>query len=291
MTDASAALIEAGLQVIFIEALPEGVSDSDESIPAALQKARVLGLDELVPALRRDVIASPASSWLRVMHYDGKAEFFFFVNEGAEAYTGTVALPVDGPIYWYDAWENRIAPATLTDGAIQLNLEPLKSRILVLGEADGFSEAVACTGEPIELRNWFRSQCAGIRYPAFEQEKVVSLPDDVSMEQPEFSGFLHYETSVNFEKGKKYAMKITDAYEGVELFVNGVSAGIQIAPPFRYELTDLIRDGENRLTIEVATTLERQMYNVLKDDPRSMMRGLKAPVTGSGLVGKVFLYQ
>ena len=291
VTDASAALIEAGLQVIFIEALPEGVSDSDESIPAALQKARVLGLDELVPALRRDVIASPASSWLRVMHYDGKAEFFFFVNEGAEAYTGTVALPVDGPIYWYDAWENRIAPATLTDGAIQLNLEPLKSRILVLGEADGFSEAVACTGEPIELRNWFRSQCAGIRYPAFEQEKVVSLPDDVSMEQPEFSGFLHYETSVNFEKGKKYAMKITDAYEGVELFVNGVSAGIQIAPPFRYELTDLIRDGENRLTIEVATTLERQMYNVLKDDPRSMMRGLKAPVTGSGLVGKVFLYQ
>lgn len=76
----------------------------------------------------------------------------------------------------------------------------------------------------------------------------------------------------------------------MELFVNGESAGIQIAPPFRYDISALATCGENRLTIEVATTLERQMYNALKDDPRSMMRGLTAPKTGSGLVGAVKLY-
>jgi hypothetical protein len=288
--DAAAELIERGLQVIFIDTLPEGISDADEPIPETLAKAHVLGLDELVGALRRDVIASPESTYLRVMHYDGKAEFYFFVNEAAEPYYGTVAIPVSGPCYWYDAWENKIYPAALTDGKLPLDLEPLKSKILVLGEAEAYSEPVTCEGKAVELRAWTRSQCAGISYPAFEQEKAVVLPDDVSLEQPEFSGFLRYETSVRLEKGRKTTLEITDAYEGVELFVNGQSLGIQIAPPFRYDISDLVTGGENRLTIEVATTLERQMYNLLKNDPRSMMRGLKAPETGSGLVGTVKLY-
>lgn len=291
VTDAAAELIEQGLHVVFIDALPEGISDADEPLSAALEKAQVLELDELVPALRREVIASPASSYLRVMHYDGKAEFYFFVNEAAESYTGSVALPIEGPCYWYDAWENKIYPASLNDGKLALELEPLKSKILVLGEAEDYSEPVVCAGEAVELDAWTRSQCAGIAYPAFEQEKAVTLPDDVSVEQPEFSGFLRYETCVSLEKGRKYTVEITDAYEGVELFVNGQSAGIQIAPPFRYDISALVADGDNRLTVEVATTLERQMYNALKDDPRSMMRGLKAPETGSGLVGTVRLYK
>ena len=290
VTDAAAELIERGLQVIFIDALPEGISDADEPLPAALEKARTLGLDELIAALRRVMIACPASSYLRVMHYAGKAEFYFFVNEAAKTYTGSISLPVSGSAYWYDAWENKVYPAAQSDGKLALELEPLKSKILVLGECDAYDEPVTCTGKAVELKDWTRSQCAGVAYPAFEQEKAVTLLDDVSVEQPEFSGFLRYETSVSLEKARKYCLEITDAYEGVELFINGRSAGIQIAPPFRYDISSLVTDGENRLTIEVATTLERQMYNLLKDDPRSMMRGLKAPETGSGLVGTVKLY-
>ena len=290
VVDAAAELIDKGLPVIFIDALPEGISDADEPLPAALEKARALGLDELIAALRRDVIASPGSSYLRVMHYAGKAEFYFLVNEAAETYTGTITLPASGPCYWYDAWENKTYSAAMTDGKLPLDLEPLKSKILVLDEAESFDEPVICAGDAVELKNWTRSQCAGVDYPHFEQEKAVTLPDDVSVKQPEFSGFLRYETSVTLEKGRKYTLEITDAYEGVELFVNGESAGIQIAPPFRYDISALVMDGENRLTIEVATTLERQMYILLKDDPRSMMRGLTAPKTGSGLVGTVKLY-
>ena len=290
VVDAAVELIEKGLQVIFIDALPEGISDVDEPFPTALEKAMVLGLDELISALHRDTIASPESRYLRVMHYDGKAELYVFVNEAAEAYNGTVVLPVSGPCYWYDAWENKVYPAAFADRKLALELEPLKSKILILGLCAAYSEPVTCTGEGIELKNWTRSQCAGINYPAFEQEKAVTLPDDVSVEQPEFSGFLHYETNVTLEKGKKYTIEISDACEGVELYVNGKSADIQIAPPFRYDISNFVVDGENLLTIEIATTLERQMYNTLKDDPRSMMRGLKAPETGSGLTGTANLY-
>lgn len=40
-----------------------------------------------------------------------------------------------------------------------------------------------------------------------------------------------------------------------EVFVNGKSAGVRIAPPYRFELTDLLEDGENELRIEVYNTL------------------------------------
>lgn len=291
--DAAEELIEkGGLTVIFIDALPEGISDSGEPLPVALRKAKVLSLETLIPALHRDVIASPESSYLRVMHYEGKAEFYFFVNEAAEVYAGTVTLPIDCPCYWYDAWENKIYPAEMNAGHLPLTIEPLKSLILILGEADEaqYSRPVSCAGEAVELRAWTRSQCAGIDYPAFDNEKAVTLPDKLAGDQPKFSGFVRYETAVVFEKGKTYTLEITDAYEGVELFINGQSAGIQIASPFRYDISELIKNGENRLCIEVATTLERQMYELLKDDARSQMCGLKAPECGSGITGTVKLF-
>ena len=92
------------------------------------------------------------------------------------------------------------------------------------------------------------------------------------------------------EKGKEYVLEITDAQEGVEVFVNDMSAGIQIAPPFRYDVSGLVRDGENMITVEIATTLERQMYELRKDDPQARLRGLTEPKTGSGLTGKAILY-
>ena len=57
---------------------------------------------------------------------------------------------------------------------------------------------------------------------------------------------------------------INDATEGA---LNGESAGIQIAPPFAYELPG--RAGENTLVIEVATAPERQCYP-LPDSYRKM---------------------
>ena len=70
------------------------------------------------------------------------------------------------------------------------------------------------------------------------------------------------------------------------MFCNGQSLGIQIAPPFRYRLSDAVVEGENKLVIEVATTLERQTYPML-----SGYRKLLAvkPESGTGLTGTVKL--
>ena len=59
--------------------------------------------------------------------------------------------------------------------------------------------------------------------------------------------------------------------------MNGQSAGIQVVPPFVYDLRGLCRDRENTLRIEVATTLERE-------------RGQTKKATPTGITGEVNLY-
>lgn len=83
-------------------------------------------------------------------------------------------------------------------------------------------------------------------------------------EQPSFSGFVRYKSRFSLEQTERVVLEVTDAKEGMEVFVNGRSAGIQIVPPYRYDLTELAVEGENELIIEVATTLERQCYEMTK---------------------------
>ena len=224
------------------------------------------------------------------MHYQGEEELFYFVNESAETWNGTVQLPVQGDCFLYDAWENRAYPAEIVNGKLALSIEPLKSVILVMGKADQLHAIPSFEGRAETLLSWTRSTCESIAYPAFGEGKAVTLPDTLAEEQPEFSGFVRYETTVQIDKPKQVLLEITDAWEGVEVFVNGQSAGIQVAPPFRYEIPKLVRPGENEIAIEVATTLERWNYAVSKDDPRAKAMGLTEPTCGSGITGTVRLF-
>ena len=114
----------------------------------------------------------------------------------------------------------------------------------------------------------------------------VTLPDALAEEQPEFSGFVRYEARFMLDGPAPLRLTITDAAEGVEVFLNGACAGIQIAPPFAYDLAG--QAGENTLVIEVATTLERQCYPLL-DGYRKMLA--PKPAGGSGLTGTVSLHR
>ena len=90
-----------------------------------------------------------------------------------------------------------------------------------------------------------------------------------SREYPDFSGWIAYETSFAGKTGRQTILELTEVYESAEVFVNGRCAGRCICPPYRYDLTALLQDGENQLRIEVATTLERAAAkrNRHSDDP------------------------
>lgn len=148
------------------------------------------------------------------------------------------------------------------------------------------AQAGCMVSETEFLRSWRRSICKSIEYPGFGEAKEIRIPDNLAEEEPEFSGFVRYENSFTAKEGERFYLEITDAHEGVEVFVNGVSLGIQIVPVFRFDLSEAVNLGENQIRIEVATTLEREMAKV-----PNILGQIQEAKAASGITGEVKLFK
>jgi hypothetical protein len=306
-------LLSLGFPVIFIDAPPETLCDYTShhgGVASLIAGAKILSLDNLISYLCdtgvKEISISPANNrirYLRYVHDDGMS-LYVFVNEGVVTWNGVIRVPLTKPCAVYDAWNNNLktGDARVNDGGtdIAVEIEPLKSFIVVFDDAlssmtlPAMDIGAARETSPATEMNlnevWTRSLCNAIEYPAFRDAKEVRLPDALAEEQPSFTGFVRYERRVVLDAEQTASpcvtIEITDAYEGLELFVNGVPAGIQIAPPFRYNISPLIKTGENVFAIEVATTLERQV----KPSGFAAMTPSSSPKTPTGVTGEIRLY-
>ena len=295
--DGIAEFLKKGGQVFFVEDYPENCCEG-MALPEEIRRGICLALPELLPALEktevREVKITPANRRLHYLHYKEETDRYLFVNEDHADYTGEIYMEKKGDCYAYNPWENRLESLSAKeteDGTLfSVTIEPLKPLVVIFDETEEtLSEPLVLSGEKQPLAaNWKRSLCRSIDYPAFQKEKTVTLPDHLAEEEPLFSGFVRYENTISCKKGEGLLLEISKAAEGVEVFVNGVSAGIQIAAPYRYDLSSLVKEGKNELRIEVATTLEREMSQ--HPDPMLAMMGIKpVPTSESGITGMVYI--
>lgn len=280
-------LVELGLPVFFVDRRPEAIAETGERLEFG--SAPCVPLKELYTAVAKLNLnvprLDPANDRIRLLHIHGDTDLIMMVNEGIHTYKGRIHLPVGGACYWYDPWLNTCHRAECDKNGVNAVIEPLKSMFLVFGEVSGLQEKPECRGTPTVLNKWTRSICEATKYPIFGEEKAVVLPDTLAEEQPRFSGYVRYRTQIEHASGDLW-LEITDASEGVEVFLNGKSLGIQIAPPFRYRLTEHLLPKSNDLVIEVATTLERQAYPLLTGYQRFLA---PKPQCQSGITGVVQL--
>ena len=283
-------LAAAGVPVIFAGRKPGFVTETGEPLPEHLASCPVRQLSELPEAALKAGVESiqivPANDRIRLLDIQGDTRMIMVVNEGTEPWEGRIRLPDEG-WFVYDPWDNACREALWAEEQVALRVEPLKSFFLVSGGCDGAFARQVKAGEEIPLTGWQRSTCEGAEYPRFSVPVATALPDGAALAEakPEFSGYVRYECAFHLEREEKLALCLMDAAEGVEVFLNGESAGIQIAPPFEYELKG--RAGENILRIEVASTLERECYPLL-EGYRKMMAPV--PESASGITGEVKLY-
>ncbi len=296
LAEGIAALLSKGFPVAFIDALPDGICNADESrlaLPADVAACPVVALNELesLTEAYRTVTPVPAAKRLRALRYSGRKELLYLVNEDSEAYEGTVEL--EGPAYLYNAWSDTAEELETVDGRARISLDPSESALIIFGEADtllserSLLETAKAVGEKQSVTEFSVSACASKEYPAFGPAQKLCASQSgafVGYQKlaPQFDGFVRYCAPFTYEGGE-VDLEITDAYEGVEVFVNGLSLGIQIIPSYRYRLTDCCRLGTNELIIEVATTLERTMMSGHADSYPGKT-GL------AGITGEVNLY-
>ena len=297
MKNAVKKMQEAHFPVYFINHLPEGVEGDVISLDELVTKLSAQGVNELS--------IEPENNRVRYYHYehqDGSA-VYLFVNEGDNIYEGNVQISDERDCYLYDAWGNTVYHAEVLQDEdkqvkkVSLPLEPLKSQIVIFDQKENVEEVLKQEKRPIEVSGkevkleteWKRSICRSIDYPKFGEKKEIRLPDLLHEEEPLFSGFVRYENHFEGKAGESYVLEISDAYEGVEVFVNGRSLGIQIVPTYRYDLSSEIQDGVNELVIEVATTLEREASQFPNPYAKYIGQDVK-PTCKSGISGNVKIY-
>ena len=73
--------------------------------------------------------------------------------------------------------------------------------------------------------------------------------------KPRFSGNIRYETTLNLKKADKIMLDLGEVGEAATVKLNGKRAGNRIAPPYIFDITDLVKNGENNLEIIVSNHL------------------------------------
>lgn len=277
-------LKESGCKVLFLDKLPKGIADTKEAFH--MTSVESCPLNDILDQVDREIMIEPESFRIRALHYKGAEELYYFVNENDQMYEGKVKIPRTENLYCYNAWNNQVERVAYQSNdqwtEIRLSLKPGESAVYVSGICEHLKEKVLQKGTCVMLnKNWKRSICSSVDYPNFKKEKAIQEFGDYGKEDKKFSGFIAYETVVAKEVGvgaKRVILEITDAGEDVEVFVNGASAGIQVLPPFHYDITEFFTEGENTIRIEVATTLERE---------RGVQKKNWKPI---GIIGTVNLY-
>lgn len=301
-------LLENGIPVFFLEAYPEGIYDEGcwgEALNGAKEvigKCGVCKLKQLPEVLEavgaREIYLEPASSRLRVMHYKNENDMYFMVNEGTGIYHGKIHIPNRGSCYAYNAWMNRLERVkSYSDKGgtiLDVSIFPGKSLMVLFDQPEG--ELMSPVSELKREKNikihildkgWKRSVVKSIDYPAFSTAKEVELPDEVCRDKPNFSGMIRYENVYEHRMDtQRVYLTVTDAYEGLELFVNGEKVGGQIIPPYEFDISEVLRQGKNEIKIEISTTLERERRAALNQGIIEILQHAKEKQP-TGLTGVV----
>ena len=306
------ALVDAGVKVWFVDAYPQGVCSGGAAADICAEekpweKAEVVSLEEIPGKLKEksieDISISHPNPYIHYRHYchaDG-TEIYMVINEGTECYQGEICFAGKSVsrenMVLYDAWENKVIEPEIKDEKLCVSIVPNKSLFVVFASPET-AERLRAKAEPEVVaagedaafvqEKWNRSTCRSIEYPVFQHQKRVSVPDKIYEEEEYtlFSGFVRYENQLKAEAGKRYILEITDAWEGVEVFANGRSVGIQIAKSYVYDLTPALKEGINDIAVEVASTLERET-NIIPD-----FFGNRKEIKGkTGITGEIKLYQ
>lgn len=301
-------MIHNDIPVIFTGELPVSASTNGSGFEALLAELRdspnmAICETDLVEYINylgiADVQASEAQPSLRVYHcLQDSQPVYFFTNESRSKRVVTrVTLNESGVPVGYDALLDRLVGleylAEDERVTVTLEIEPYQS-LFVLFQAEDDPQwprplLPERMGRASEVEGGWRVSRAANADGFFQPEALLSGPGNAARPGllPRFSGALRYETTLTVAAvapGKRALLDLGEVYEIAEVRLNGKSLGARICPPYRFEVTGMLKEGANELVIDVTNTLAKAW-----GADNTFDRGM--PQEPSGLVGPVRLYQ
>ncbi len=234
-------------------------------------KIHVIPADDLVLKMRElgyyDVTASTDAEYLRYYHYtkDG-THAYMLTNEGItddvvtslsfEAFNG-------GDYVVYYPMENKAYLAHSEDKNLGVFLRPYESVIAFFGDIpEGLPvlERFVPAGEdeisPEFDVKLYHAENFGTKSEAeFKLEKLCNIASPKMF--PRFGGFITYDAKFNYSltNADRYVLDLGAVGETAQVYLNGKLAGVKIVPPYKFDISSLLKDGENELRVVVTNNL------------------------------------
>ena len=289
-------LAGAGVPVYIIDAMPR---IAETGVTADIPGAKVLPLDMLEAALRgcgaadvTVVSAGDAVRNLRFYHYAvGSAQYYMLTNEGIhDTIQAQVRLEAfhGGDYAVYDPMHNTAYRAHADDSTITLTLPPYASTVLVFGDLPEDLAECPADGElvasyPLEA-TWDIYLATQAEYPIFAPYRSTDTLFNITGRDgmPRFSGHMQYETSFSMDAPLAHMRVMLDlgfVGESASLLVNGIDIGDAIVPPYRFDITDALKDGQNSIVVEVTNHYGWAMRDGFSRYLAFEPSGLLGPVT------------
>ncbi|MGJ5820340.1 glycosyl hydrolase [Paludibaculum fermentans] len=278
----------------------------DKTLGAALAAART-----------PDVVWAPANPQLGFAHRKlNDTNIYFVANTSNQSYQGKVRFRVEGlQPEWLDPLSGR--PVALGD---EITLPPYSSLVAVFSKgAKPAVPAKPAAGQQLDLSTGWNVSFEGLD-KSVSMDQLKSWTEDAATRN--FSGTAVYEKAVTVSKELSGGRVVMDfgasapipespsangmrawlqapVRDAAVVYVNGQRAGSAWAPPYRVDVTGLLKEGRNELRVVVANTAINRMAREGEPDYRAVaakygerfqmqdMRNMKPEL--SGLLGHIRL--
>ena len=242
-------MAQKGLRIIFANEFPDG---------AELPHCEKIALERIADALPSGIVLENANPYLRYYHIkrNGKDAIMLWNEDHFNEYDSYITFPCGSDAVVYDAWKNRVYAPQKRGEAVRIKLAPDEAQILCFNGELSAEEAFDYRDNimsAIDL-DWHISACrAGENeYFVLPETKTTNLIRALG----NFAGKLRYETVLQIENPTAYrVLELEHVGETAELFLNGQSCGAVVAKPYRFEINGQLKEGENKIVIEVCTNL------------------------------------
>lgn len=266
-------MVKKQVRLIFLQAAPARIlGEYEEEVwNAVREKSETISLESLGEVLESTscVRLDRKQRELTVGEYvrDGCHIYMLFNESVCGSLEMKLAFQEKGSVYRYDAFSDTLYHADAAKD-LCLSLAPYESRIYVVTEKE-LPAAILRTCEDCEEiplpEEWTVQFADSFSYPDFGETVALHTLGFVHT-VPGYenrAGTARFAAEIKLPQTERVFLDLGDAYETVEVFGNGQSAGVRLCKPYVFDLTDYVKAGGNRIAIEVTNTLGTEIRDAL----------------------------
>ncbi|MFQ6040276.1 MAG: glycosyl hydrolase [Candidatus Poribacteria bacterium] len=247
-------------------------------------------LSQLEEFLLSDVVIEPANPDLRYIHVrKGGYDFYYLTNEGGNPIEGKLTVRSLGHTEWWDPLAGKsdqaIVPAQHEDSiCVALRLERREARVLSINPQRAPILQPAWREERViqrfDISTGWKFTPPAPRTQGVHWEEIEVILSEELIDWTTLEGYSNFSVTVVYEKtldvtpqmleSGTWMLGLGEVHDFAEVFCNGISCGVRLWGPFRFELP--LKPGLNKLRVEVTNSMANRMEGA------SLPSGMLGPV-------------